>query len=139
MEDEEDCGCGFEEKPELVCQLELEDAMKFHTELGKKHGQIETLKKIAKRSKSQQKKKELALQALHIEREIKDLESAKQLAFQRFAKCENQNPQVQMLNEDHAMQKLNNTWDMILNSSDELFNNNQTNKKRTAKKKQRKR
>ena len=112
-EEKEDCHCGLDEvTPEVVCKLELEDAMKFATELNRKRSQIESFKRKPSRSNG---KKEVAIEA--IEQEIQQLQKGTQLAFQRFAKCEQSNPQVQSLNMPLVQEQLDSTWNMILNSN----------------------
>jgi len=139
MPEEEDCNCGFETpKPELVCRLELDDAMNFEEKLQRKKGELTNLQKTAKRSNNEQKKKEIVLQSIHLQREINQLEEAKLLAFQRFSKCESQNPQVQSLDITMAEKQLKATWDSILDSNSNIIPSTNGNTKQKTRKKRKK-
>jgi len=139
MQDEEDCNCGLDEpKPEIACQLELVDAVNLYNEFKTKQGMFEDLKGKAKRSTNGKRKKDLAIQGIQIQREIKVLEEGMDLAFQRFAKCESHNPQVQNLNVDAAAEKITNLWNVVLGNNTQTADAKQSSQKKRKKKRKKK-
>jgi len=135
--EKEDCHCGLTESPpELACKLELEDAMKFQRKLKEKQTIFEKLNEKQIKVSDNKKKEKLTAQTLQLEREIHDLEKGMQLAFQRFAKCESTNPQVQSLNMASVEETLNSTWNMIVPESNNwILTENENRKTKQGKKK----